>query len=105
MGFIRTLPRCMLARDRGSLREHTGRPGASCPYVACPPARREPNRLHPCKGPGQLTLAARPQPIGVGMLHSLRVRDHVPSVLAGMDPLRPDRRLAMASGNVEHVDR
>src|ERR1700722_17713351 len=50
-------------------------------------------------------LAVRLQPIGIGVSGALRVRDHVLSIFARVDPLRSDRRLAMAPRDVEHVGR
>src|SRR6202044_1542366 len=63
-------------------------------WIAVPPG---PLRL------GQPTLAVRAQPIGVNVLDSLWIRDHVLFVVAAMEPLRPDRDLAPSAGDSEHV--
>jgi hypothetical protein len=57
------------------------------------------------QGSGQPMLAVHPKPIGVSMLDSLRVSDDVLPVFTGTDPLRSDRRLAMAPRDIQHVGR
>src|ERR1700733_12408973 len=61
------------------------------------------HRLH-CGRIGDM-VRVRPQPIRVAMPDSLRVRDHVLPIFPAMDPLRSNRRLAMAPGDVEHIGR